>query len=748
MKFLIGQSKFTFICLNISLILLSITECSKLPFYERKYDTELPKNITSRIEEPPHGYLNHSYFIKDVKTFKNENNEWDFKLLSRQLEDVFHLFLYLNNKDITPHSTRGIIKLFTDSFEKCDLNKDNVLSNEEFNSCVKSSKYFKIFNLDEIRQPQYMIKLIKENVKWTNILDTDSLVIRVFSLLDEFGNNYLNFYDYMILRLISFAWRRCNNIGFFIDEVNFECAIEIVAKKKTLNRNSAKTLYALGLELSNYQTFRHLDLATFVLLSLDCRLYSKINTKEDDELTLNELTTALEASVLPIRYDREIVKLFFSMLSYPDKKINDLDLYTFIFYDIFLRLYNIEPDGREVKGINYGEFVNVLNDFLFPKKIIEMMYYIPDIIFKEEDYKKLMQVVVPKYFEEKDFLLRKMKFREKEGMIYSDNEAQTTDNKESSSSSESASSSVHSSSSDSSSSESSSSVSSSSSETSTSKSSSRNKSKKSKSSKKNKSSKRKSSIHSSTASKYSYTDSSYVFTRKFKTLKEKISWIRKSTNIYKENSYYYIINPKKFLYFNFDHATSMIFHLMDFPQHNVINYEQFIYFIEIIYLFKKFDKDKLGKLYSHQLLDKYKRYSGYPKINEKIYKYVDKFKYLNKNIQFNPFYTYVMFRADDLVKNYVIEDYYGVLINEINMKIVFERMNLRLLPDGFLKKCIKGYEDINLNMKVPKYDWICAFNVAIENVCVHLETIISHRITKKNNIKLQNTEFKNFPEEE
>src|SRR5690606_27451876 len=78
------------------------------------------------------------------------------------------------------------------------------------------------------------------------------------------------------------------------------------------------------------------------------------------------------------------------------------------------RMFKLERQGRDPTCINYGDFVNILNDFTTPKKVIEQFYYIPHFELTKESYSQFTEVNIPKYFEEKDFLLKKkFMFREK-----------------------------------------------------------------------------------------------------------------------------------------------------------------------------------------------------------------------------------------------------------------------------------------------------------------------------------------------
>lgn len=686
------------------------------PFEDKLLDTKLSSKINTTISDPHFSSLNKTFVKKDLKTFKDENNQWDFKLLGKQMEDIFQIFLYQNQKDITPESTRAVIKLFIENFEFCDDNKDNILSIDEFKKCVKKNKYFKVFNIDDVRQPKFMLNLIKSNSKWTNITNTDSLAVRMLQIVDSMENDYLNFHDFMMLRLISFAWRKCGNIGFFIDEVSFECAFEVVAKTKTLSRNQARSLFNLALELSNFNSVRYLDLVTFSVVALNSRLYSKINTKNDLDITRNEFMTALESSLLPRRYNKNIVEDFFKLISDPDKKSNDIDLYTFVFLDTLLRMFSLDRPDRSETCITYADFISIINDFNFPKKIIKELYHIPYYITNKNNYTQYMHVKIPKYFEESDFLMKKYRFK---SLTSLKNEISSNKNKKLGKYKLKYRYTI-------------------------------NQDKKNVTENKNVTDKKPQEevteeiITTTTTSTNSTANKGDDMPQNFANLKAKMDWINKTDKNYADNSYYYILNPKLYQTFNFTSTTKDMFHLMDFPQHNCVNFEEYAFFIQVMYLFKKFDKYNNGKLTALALNEDFRKYSDYPKVSPRITERVEKLRIIPDETYLNPFYTYALLRVDDVAQQYVNQDFYSESVSEVNIHLILERINIRDFPEDLMRSCLKSYGEDNLNMKVPEYDWVCVVGKAVKHVSTFFETATNKKIVKKHKIKLENTDFYNM----
>jgi hypothetical protein len=667
---------------------------------------------TMTLEDNYYGSLNRTFSKKDIRLFKDAHNNWDYKLLSKSMEDIFSLFLYQNKQTINEKTLRAVIELFVKSFESCDLNQDNVLDLKELQNCIRNNKYFRIFDLDTLKQPKFMDKLIDSNKDYTNLNDTDSLADNFMWLIDEWGNDYLNFHDFMLLRLVSFAWRKCGNIGFFIDEVTFECAFEIVAKPKTLSRKSNRHLFKFALEFSNFRSIRYLDLPTFISIALKGRLYSRMNTQENDDLTQSEFTLALESSLLPIRYNREVIKSYFRIFTNHDDIRQGLDLYNFIFLDSLLKIFSYHRKNKEVVSINYGDFVSILTDYNFPKKIIEEMYYIPYFNLTEESYQVLESVKIKRYFEEKDFLLR-MKFLQKRD---GDKESDKSESKKITRVVKTI----------------------------------KTISKLSGSSRKSNLSNTKflGKAKQSAASAEVALSHQGAISLSFNNSTEHLKFIDQQSEEY-NNGLFYILNPRLYLTFNFTFVTSTIFHMMDFPQQNNVSFENFFYFIEIAYMFKVLDKNKKGKLTALALYEDIKVFSNI-KISHKIIDRAEKLKSLSDSLYLNLLFLYSVLRVDDIADHYIKKDYFGVSTNEMNMKLILERVALTNYPENLMRNCIKRHEDSqdiqdsnSNNINVAEYDWFCIFNEAMQKACNYVQIMTDKKIIKNHNIKLFNTQFLN-----
>jgi hypothetical protein len=101
----------------------------------------------------------------------------------------------------------------------------------------------------------------------------------------------------------------------FIEESNWECAVEIVSGYKTHSRTTLRNTYAMILELSNSANIRNIDFVSYVKFANSARLYTKINGKEDSDITKNEFNLVLDQNLLPSRYCQNVVDSFFKLIA-------------------------------------------------------------------------------------------------------------------------------------------------------------------------------------------------------------------------------------------------------------------------------------------------------------------------------------------------------------------------------------------------------------------------------------------------
>ncbi len=322
-------------------------------------------------------FINNSMSNVDLKTFKESNQNSKFHLLfDKQLEEIFNIFR--NNKMAGVADFRSAYNLFVVNFNKCDADKDLLINKKEFVQCMENDPYLSL-----IQSPD---KLYTTNADF--IKKPKSFASNLFMFADSYDKGGLNFYDYVILRLIAFSWRKCSVNAPFIDETTFECAIDIISGSRSLHSNALRRLFNLALKLGNSRglSVRNLDFLMFYKFSSSVRLFGKINAKEDLDATRNEFDLALDTNILPTRYCQEVIDDLFRLISSSSSSKNGIDLYSFVFYDHFLKQFYQGFQGKTRWKLSFKEFRDATDFYLFPEFILNHMRHVPQGTYNVDSY--------------------------------------------------------------------------------------------------------------------------------------------------------------------------------------------------------------------------------------------------------------------------------------------------------------------------------------------------------------------------
>jgi Ca2+-binding EF-hand superfamily protein len=342
--------------------------------------------------------LNNTMVRQTVNIFLPNHRKWDFKMLDHQLQDIALDMNYREEYGHTQEGLRAFIRFFINYFESCDTDGDNQLSRKEFRKCMKNDTFLMIIDI-----PSKNYSALSANpLDYTN---ATTYADTLFDLLDPHESAYINFHSYMTLRLFVFSWRRCSVAAPFIEESNFECAIEIAAGWKTMNRNTVRKLFFLGLEMSGSIDIRNLDFVTYVSFAQAVRLYGKINGKEDNDITRNEFNLALDNNILPLRYNQDTINIFFKLIEDKDVPNQGFDVLTFAFYDFFLKMYHKEaPTGTYY--LFKKHFVPIFQSQLMPYWVNLEFLKIPQGNLTAHSYQMYTYLNVSNYQDESDHFLK------------------------------------------------------------------------------------------------------------------------------------------------------------------------------------------------------------------------------------------------------------------------------------------------------------------------------------------------------
>ena len=311
--------------------------------------------------------------MKDFKTI-NLNSKFH-EMFDKQIEEIFLIFKKNNVAGITDF--RSSYALFIKNFNNCDKDGNLLLNKDEFAACMISDPYLKT-----VQQPGHSFSVMRNFTNET-AYNGD---------LFEFANNYdlqaLNFYDYVMIRLFAFAWRKCTVATKFMDEATFECAIEITSGTKSLNTNTLRNIFQLGLRLTNTKSMpmRTLDFLTYYALASSIKLFGRVNARENFDATIIEFNIALDTNALPTRYNQDTINQMFRIIKKDSISKNGLDLYTFVYYDHFLKLFYQGANGLNRWTLNPPEFKKVCGHWLFPNTIFNYMQMVPTVNFTDSSF--------------------------------------------------------------------------------------------------------------------------------------------------------------------------------------------------------------------------------------------------------------------------------------------------------------------------------------------------------------------------
>lgn len=667
--------------------------------------------------------LNDTIVAKDLHEFKRENRKFDFKILDKELEEIFHLMLLRNNKRLTTNSVRDFIHFFMNSYNNCDKDKDNILDLSEFINCLKSDKYLvQIIPIDPRKSNSTFSPLYKK-------YDPEEFYKLVFESLDEKEFGYLNFNDYMKLRLIAFSWRKCSVFAPYLEETDFECSIEIVAGYKTLSRTLVRKIFFLALELSNSNGNRAVDFLTFINIAGSIKIYSKINTKQDDDITRNEFNSALDGNTIPIRYNQHIINQMFELMQEADKPNQGIDLQSFIFYDFFLKLFYKAGKSR-LFLINRDEFYQILKNPLFPNTTLHEIYLIPQYEFNADSYQVYQYYNISRFNSEENYLYKS--FLELEN---SSNSKSANENKNNIKTNLRLSTQVTN----------------------------KEKNRFVKSEKKvafgsslqsqtkltSTNSNKKTSLNSkekSTELKYR-TEYEKSETNAFNTLKSlnKNIWSDFDLELFTSKVSNRLnlpgLNDGKNAFnvtVDLNKTVDKIFNGLDIDFDGYADFKDFAYFIHVTYLFSKEDKYNRGKIAAGNLYEIYTNYADYPVIGWKTRESAKKFSFFDTNLFVDALDAYLILNIDSVARYfYRLGD--TQTLNEIEAKKFLTRINMRYIPDVYLNKCLRGIDSNNL----PKYEWECCFIQGMNLNLKFYETMDNYMTVKANNLTLSNTVFYN-----
>ncbi|MCQ2820270.1 MAG: hypothetical protein MJ252_23640 [archaeon] len=340
---------------------IAFSLCLRIQTEKKKHRLTSNENQSGNLSfyEAMKRISNSVYKLKSLEEVQSQLRHPSFHLKDFEIRDIFHHMSSTKDGKISDNDAKNFFNIFVEEFNKCDTNKKNLLDKAAFKNCMKTDIYLK-----EIQPAQKLQKFME------NVTSVDGMSEFLFNLLDDNLKEGISFYEYFILRSIRYGWVKCSPNRDVIEEANFECAINSISNYKHMEHSELKALYNLAVKFSGGEGERDVDFLTYAHIVKSLMLYSLINQKSDEELTMREVTSALEQDILPQRYNKEIIDQLFNLIKDDYDPMRGMDATTFVFYDYFLRIFD-KPNFIENKDnpryLNQTEFKNLLmNNLLFP----------------------------------------------------------------------------------------------------------------------------------------------------------------------------------------------------------------------------------------------------------------------------------------------------------------------------------------------------------------------------------------------
>ena len=318
---------------------------------------------------------------------------WDYNLLLTQLTDIWYQLLLHEKKDVSQTALRAYLEIFVKHFEKCDEDKDNLLSITEFVNCMKTDPV-----LSKIPLPAL-----------PNLVSTEAAFhAEIFFILDMNLTKTLNFADFLYIRAVAHSWSFCSIPNPFIEEEAWECVVTFLTNIKN-DRATLRSIFYLAVRLANNTSNRNLDFTTTLLALQSITTFSKVEGKNLLITTKDLFLKALETNVLPNRFQKSIIETMFQVINSKNSNTNlfsdHIDIQTFLFIDIFLRIF-VHPSPNKPFFLNSAEFEESILHPLFPKLITNELEKVPQVKIDSSDYEQQEVLKTSKYFVETDFLFK------------------------------------------------------------------------------------------------------------------------------------------------------------------------------------------------------------------------------------------------------------------------------------------------------------------------------------------------------
>jgi hypothetical protein len=313
-----------------------------------------------------------------------------YKLDRSQTELIFD-FINRNHNDIIERKEwEDFVGLYILPYEACLewKSKENKKNNSKSNSDNKNNGNLFLLNKEQLKtcfeaDPKTKEILFREIDEKR---DPYEIMYNIISLKSKPG---LNFYHYLFLRKVIFAWFQCNSSISYLSKNDFNCAISHIIPAKYLPNLEKEQIYDVGLRFQfNDNSLIQLDFISFLRIGHYANIFFNFNKKNDSSILykddfLKSIMEDREANQI----SQENVKNFYTITNTdPHKNPSKINFETFCFFFHFHKLFDRYSKERPLQ-ISKKEFLELLEDDETPIKIV-MAIDTSFTNFEEKDYQE------------------------------------------------------------------------------------------------------------------------------------------------------------------------------------------------------------------------------------------------------------------------------------------------------------------------------------------------------------------------
>lgn len=321
-----------------------------------------------------------------------------YKLDRSQTELIFD-FVDRNHNDIIERKEwDDFVGLYILPFEACLewKSKENKINQSKANTNNKNDENIFLLSKDQLKT------CFEADPKTKEILFREIDVKRdpykiIYNILSLKSKPALNFYHYLFLRKVIFAWFQCNSSISYLSKNDFNCAISHIIPPKYLSNLQKEQIYDVGLRFQfNDNSLIQLDFISLLRIGHYANIFFNFDKKNESSILYkDDFLKSIDEDREANQITQENVKNFYTITNTdPHKNPSKINFETFCFFFHFHKLFDRYSRERPLQ-INKKEFLELLEDEETPIKVV-MAIDTSFTNFDEKDYQEA-SLILQKY---------------------------------------------------------------------------------------------------------------------------------------------------------------------------------------------------------------------------------------------------------------------------------------------------------------------------------------------------------------